>query len=254
MPEKSDPAKADATKHSSAARVRDNQRRARERHKAYFQDLQRKVSEYEKHGVQATLEMQQAARAVAVENERLRMLLRRKGVEDGEITAFLRDFDGMEDRDGKERKRTRANATGDGKGQGSERRASAQSSSVVQPVSVSHANVQSDGLAILADVSAQQKCCNGQTQCIDTGSKQDQALQPFTQPMVAPTGPQTPSHTTYANDLCSSTTMSCFAAAKIVADLQGHGDSERARASLGCNDEGECTIKNTALFQVMDSG
>lgn len=241
--------KGDASK-KSAARVRDNQRRARERHKAYFQDLQRKVSEYEKQGVQATIEMQQSARYVAVENDRLRLLLRRKGVDDVEVNAFLRDFDEKEVMPGRKKMRK---CGGDAKPPEHGQAMVAASSVALQPLSVDFTNYQPDGLAILADVSAQQKCCNGQTQCTDSESDRNLDYPPD-QP--AATSVQAPSQFSNDNDddINSSTTMSCLAAAQIVADLQGHGDSERARASLGCCDEGECTVKNTAVFQVMDRG
>lgn len=75
-----------------AQRVRDNQRRARSRRKELLQDMRHKLQEYEHAGAQATLGMQQAARRVALENERLRLLLHRHGVTSEETQAFLRSF------------------------------------------------------------------------------------------------------------------------------------------------------------------
>lgn len=77
---------------SSAVRIRDNQRRSRARHKEYVEGLQKKLQDHEKRGVEATLEMQQAARNVAVENSRLRILLGYHGVTSEDIDKFLQTF------------------------------------------------------------------------------------------------------------------------------------------------------------------
>lgn len=54
-----------------------------------MEDLQRKVRDYEVRGVQATLDMQRAARTVALENSRLRALLSSKGVSEVELEKYL---------------------------------------------------------------------------------------------------------------------------------------------------------------------
>lgn len=77
---------------SSAVRIRDNQRRSRARHKEYVEGLQKKLQDHEKRGIEATLEMQQAARNVAVENSRLRILLGYHGVKSEDIDKFLQTF------------------------------------------------------------------------------------------------------------------------------------------------------------------
>ena len=56
----------------NAARVRDNQRRSRARRKEYIQELEAKVRHYEKQGVQAAKEIQDAARVVLEENRALK--------------------------------------------------------------------------------------------------------------------------------------------------------------------------------------
>lgn len=60
---------------SNPTRVRDNQRRSRARQKEYIRDLESKLQTYERQGVQASLEIQAAARSVLDENRRLRALL-----------------------------------------------------------------------------------------------------------------------------------------------------------------------------------
>lgn len=54
------------------ARVRDNQRRSRARRKEYLQELEAKLKRCEASGVQASVDIQIAARAVSAENARLR--------------------------------------------------------------------------------------------------------------------------------------------------------------------------------------
>src|SRR4051812_352068 len=60
------------------------------RQKELSGDKDRKLAAYERDGVRASLEMQQAARAVAQENTRLRELLRLHGISAETIDNFLR--------------------------------------------------------------------------------------------------------------------------------------------------------------------
>ena len=205
--------------------------------------------------MQATLEMQQAAREVAVENDRLRKLLMLKGVGDAEVAAFLGDFDKQWSDEPAKRKRKRGETQGDQMVSKARQPGSPRPTAALQPLPADCTNQQSGGLSILADVVTQSKCCNGQTQCSDTNGDDVSSYKVLAEHTSTSAGPsQAPAQTKDINDLSSSTTMSCIAAAQIVADLQGHGDNERARQSLGCCDEGECTVKNTAVFQIMDRG
>lgn len=56
----------------SAARIRENQRRSRARRKEYLQELEQKLRKCEQAGVNASVDIQLAARGVAEENKRLR--------------------------------------------------------------------------------------------------------------------------------------------------------------------------------------
>lgn len=60
------------TSGSDLARVRDNQRRSRARRKEYLQELESKLRKCEAAGVQASIDIQLAARGVTEENARLR--------------------------------------------------------------------------------------------------------------------------------------------------------------------------------------
>ncbi|KAF4452961.1 bzip transcription factor [Fusarium austroafricanum] len=84
--------KKEGSTNPSAVRIRDNQRRSRARHKEYVEGLQKKLQDYERRGVEATLEMQQAARSVAVENSRLKILLGYHGITNEDVEKFLQSF------------------------------------------------------------------------------------------------------------------------------------------------------------------
>lgn len=78
-----------AAEKGNLARIRDNQRRSRARRKEYLQELETKLRMCELHGVEASTEIQVAARRVASENKKLRALLLQNGVSEDSIEAFL---------------------------------------------------------------------------------------------------------------------------------------------------------------------
>jgi hypothetical protein len=69
------------------ARIRDNQRRSRARRKEYLQDLEVRFRNCEQMGVEASAEIQAAARRVVDENKRLRALLKQRGLSDADIDS-----------------------------------------------------------------------------------------------------------------------------------------------------------------------
>jgi hypothetical protein len=74
---------------ANLARIRDNQRRSRARRKEYLQELEARLRQCELQGIEASAEIQLAARRVADENKKLRMLLNQNGVGDDNIKAYL---------------------------------------------------------------------------------------------------------------------------------------------------------------------
>lgn len=82
---------------SRIVRLRENKRRSRARQKEYVQQLERRCQEYEQAHVQATVEMQAAARKVAGENRLLRDLLNKLGQNDDSIDEWLESNRGAED-------------------------------------------------------------------------------------------------------------------------------------------------------------
>lgn len=71
------------------ARIRDNQRRSRARRKEYLQVLETRLRQIELQSIEASSEIQLAARRVADENKKLRELLAQLGIGDGSIEVFL---------------------------------------------------------------------------------------------------------------------------------------------------------------------
>ncbi|KAF6831160.1 hypothetical protein CMUS01_07438 [Colletotrichum musicola] len=70
-------------------RIRDNQRRSRARKKEYLQNLENRLRECQLQGVTASAEVQQAARRVAEENQKLRQLLGNLGVSGDRVDQYL---------------------------------------------------------------------------------------------------------------------------------------------------------------------
>ncbi|KAH4114534.1 hypothetical protein HBI81_143140 [Parastagonospora nodorum] len=76
-------------KAQNLARIRDNQRRSRARRKEYLQELEAKIRACEQIGIEASSEIQSAARKVVDENRKLRSLLHERGVSEAEIVMAL---------------------------------------------------------------------------------------------------------------------------------------------------------------------
>ncbi|EGX92857.1 hypothetical protein CCM_04229 [Cordyceps militaris CM01] len=74
---------------ANLARIRDNQRRSRARRREYLQELEQRLRLCELQGIEATTEVQVAARRVAEENRQLRQLLNKHGFSDDYIGRFL---------------------------------------------------------------------------------------------------------------------------------------------------------------------
>jgi hypothetical protein len=74
---------------ANLARIRDNQRRSRARRKEYLQELEARLRQCELQGIEASSEIQMAARRVANENKKLRGLLAQHGVGEDTVEAYL---------------------------------------------------------------------------------------------------------------------------------------------------------------------
>lgn len=210
-------------------RVRDNQRRSRARRKELLDDLQTRLDECHRRGVQATVEMQQAARHVARENQRLRALLTRKGVPDAEVDAFLRVGDPSFIDEQMLRAQGGRTTTHCDEGQ--------------SPTTAYGGRTSEPPFGFISR---------------DKGSAEGSSLQ-RDYPLAPSTdfpGPSedTPSYLAEP-DFGSKPSMetSCDVAASILANMQGHGDTNRARVSLGCGPgSGTCVVNNMRVLDLLD--
>ncbi|UKZ70754.1 uncharacterized protein TrAtP1_011725 [Trichoderma atroviride] len=218
MPRAKQETDSSAKSSAAAIRIRENQRRSRARRKEYVEGMQRKLQDFETKGVAATLEMQQAARDVAIENSRLKMLLAHNGVGVDAVESFLQSFKGQDAAEAEHYAAKIATA---------ESIASLGRASTVATLFPEHAHV--DKLAVLASASMQQQ--NG-----GSGHDSDTTITSDDSTTGLSTGPVTPS-SSHMNapspsdaDFSSEApqTMSCDAAAHIIAQMQGCGFREQA--------------------------
>ncbi|KAM3459010.1 hypothetical protein MY3296_000157 [Beauveria thailandica] len=257
----------------AAERIRENQRRSRARRKEFVEGMQRRLDEYEKQGVEATLQMQQAARTVAIENSRLRLLLARRGVTNAEVDKFLAMFDTGIARDD-EVLQGFPPPPGPAYATPAMKTAPHTATSSTYPHhNQYHSDSGIDRLAVLADASISDHCCgsSGSTSAT-TPSESTVAAQspPSTGPSTMPGTPISGLHGQYGShhhhhrhdvtpqtqpQSASPLVMSCNTAAQIIAEMQGGApvNKHAVKASLGCEDaECECFVKNTLLFQIME--
>lgn len=76
---------------SNASRLRENQRRSRARKKEYLLSLEARFQACQRTGIEANIDIQNAAKKVVRENHILRSMLRRRGVTDDEIDRTLKE-------------------------------------------------------------------------------------------------------------------------------------------------------------------
>lgn len=219
------PASRDESRHA--------QQRSRARHKDYVASLERRITEYEQQGVQATLEMQRAARAVAAKNEKLLALLALHGVEQREIDSFLAvpEIDQSMPRQG-----CSPSTLAD--------RAAPQADSMVsEPVPTSNSRTGAPVLQLETQVNNR----NRDSRCGPSDSNILRPEQSICNPLSSSDQLSIGISTGSPTEVTS-----CEMAASIIVNLRGSGDLAEARQVLGCADNTPCSVKNTHLFQLMN--
>jgi hypothetical protein len=228
---------------SDLARIRENQRRSRARRKEYIQYLENRLLGFERLGVEASTEMQNAARKVAIENECLRSLLKLRGMTEIDIDEHLHsDRDVSLERDlhkwtehvkplprlGVARNRQHWNPF-----------FGSPSPPISHPVDQVPSSPRSPSL--LPDVLDDSPCSQG-----------PENSEPVTpSPDYPPTGDPR-----LRNDEAipqkTDTETDCVLAATIITGMRGGSDIEEVRAELGCSQGTDCQVENVAIFQIMD--
>lgn len=236
---------------------RENQRRSRKRRREFVEDLQRRVLEYEQGGIQATVEMQKAARAVAAENSALRTLLASRGVSEDEIKAFLSSQASFP---------RHSNQTLDGTtGNCLARPLSSIPASAPLRVDRSHTSssfvsrkLQDSASSITPSIESVGECHRQQnipnerprrgllSNMSSTSSRESGIDDIARVDLDYDYPPDQPPHSPAA-----SLEKSCEEAAAILAQLRGHTDRTMARMALGCAGTQDCVVRNTDLLQLM---
>jgi hypothetical protein len=225
--------------------MRDNQRRSRARRDELLHDLQQRLDEHERHGVQATVEMQQAARHAARENERLRALLRRKGVSDAEVEESLRlaDPDPVDDKLVRNRRKGRASTAP----------RTPRLSSVAASLNVGQPETPAGSYPPRPLSGSSPGSTGGFSPLLEPPVMPREDHKPTSFAHWPGSSETTPSHLADPDvGRKSGTETSCDVAAAILASMQGHGDTGRARVVLGCTGPSSCTVKNTRVFDLLD--
>ena len=221
----------------SAARIRENQRRSRARRKEYLQELEQKLSKCEQAGVKASVDIQLAARGVALENKRLRddnERLRVEGeklrVENERLRTILLDGKQRQGRD--EPSIVCTDATG----------TSSRTMGSVEPEGSSQLQDSTD----LRQVRVQEPTTTAKSEEIYTRPLQ---APPESRPNLSCVG--------QSNEMVlGDDTSSCEYAAHIITSMRADVSTDDVRADLGCGgDVGEwrkCKVDNSKLFVAVD--
>ncbi|KAH8742392.1 hypothetical protein F5883DRAFT_442420 [Diaporthe sp. PMI_573] len=212
-------------------RLRDNQRQSRARQKQFVQDLQQRLQAYERQGVQATLDMQRAARTVALENRLLRDLLAHHGVSHDRVGHFLR---------------SRLDAP-DGTTPGAPLSPGPHASGTQQP-SCPVANTKG---TCRSPCSLSRKPSGVPHEEPDAHDGDEESGVGLASP-ESPSSTEAPSTRSDAMPTMPSMETLCEAAAAIIAEVQGHNDKGLAFAALGCEVAAGCTVENLRIFDVID--
>lgn len=231
---------------SDAERNRLKQQRSRARRKEYLTGLEDRLRDYERHGVQATVEVQNAARHVARENQALRKLLARHSVQPADIDAFLQH----ELLDDALRFRVDiAQNTKTPRGESSMDLASQLASptaSIAQnspPAANGSSLVKS--VALATDIFSPEQCANQplRTQYNDVldGDRCYQAVAKSTSAGSDGSSLQT---AVYSDQI------SCEEAAQVIASMRGAANVMQILPELGCSESQRCMVKSSVVFEL----
>lgn len=264
----------------SSTRIRDNQRRSRIRRAEHLQSLQKRVQEYERQGVAATLEIQRAARKVAQDNVRLRALLALHGVSSEQVESFLRSSDEGSTPEANFPSFQRPSTTRRPQAlekEGNDFFSLSESSHETKSQHASHGYQKAElrlELATLKNVNSQHldtpRPCTSimQTEipppetvaeCDDIQGHRESNDSNNPCPVIESSEDltsldclYTPPPVSEYHPVSSGLEISCEAAATIIVEMRGDGDCDSVRASLGCRGQQTCNIKNSTVLQIMD--
>jgi hypothetical protein len=225
--------------------VRDNQRRSRERRKDLLQELQARVHAYEQQGVEVSQEIQRAARQVnerarqmEAENRALRSLLQTVGVSEATVNDYLHQ----------------AKPPGAVIEQVPHGGLFHKVTANGRPRLPSVTTMLNQERLLPAVLDPALSLSNGQP-----AKSYSDYWSPPEQAVISKNGELPAPERLIASapadiDACCDpgTETSCEEAAAILANMQGHGDTSRAREALGCTGQSPCVVKNIRIFDLLD--
>jgi hypothetical protein len=225
-------------------RLRNNQRRSRERRKEYIEDIKKRLLEYESKGVDASMKIEHNAKQMAEENKHLRALLAQQGISEQYIQQYVHAA-----QNGFDTSASNSDATPMPKLQN--RRESLEPAN---SFNVSPATMPSDLLSTsLAPTPFTPLSASSLDQTAGVAdSFQTLAIEarlPYGQimPSTAMFGDKTASQESY----CNQNDMPCQDAAQMIASLRWHKDIELAREELGCLPGQICRISHSRIMELM---
>lgn len=219
----------------SAARIRENQRRSRARRKEYIQELEQKLRKCEQAGVKASVDIQLAARGVALENTRLRDENERLRVEGEKLRE--------------ENERLRAGLV-DGKEQQAHDGATIGDLDTAGGSTLTVENVELRGPSQVQDSTDQR-----QVQEPTTMTKSNEI---YAKDIQMPPGSLSKvSCVNRSNEMVlGDDTSSCEYAAHIITSMRADISTDDVRADLGCGGDvrewRKCKVDNSKLFVAVD--
>jgi len=275
-----------ASEKANLARIRDNQRRSRARRKEYLQELEHRLRQCELQGVEASSDIQLAARKVAEENKKLRGLLVQHGVADDSIDLYLQSSPTSDTVIGnnfgvsngavqvlEQLLRTRKSCCSDGNtGALSNSRESSSVSTVNSSWDTTSLHQRSVGAQPIGIVvpSAQQYMTPSVSSAGSISYRSSHSMSDYQriQGQSAEWGQQFPDSFTVTNHLpcnsrhttqlhlrsgyiSSSNVNSCVTATDMITTMAG-ADASVVREDLGCLPGVDCEVNNHDIFHVMD--
>lgn len=225
---------------AALARIRENQRRSRARRKEYTQRLEEQLRSFERLGVAASQEVQEAARKVAKENTLLRSLLILHGVSKEEIKKYL------------ESEATYIPSITSS--------AATTSHSPIVPtdpfMNCRHARTASK-LDLISSARGLDTVGNQHSPSkssikgyIGLNIQGPSAERPAALSSGTPETVSKAQH--FGGDRNIGQLTSCENAARIIASLRDYPDIRDLRSELGCDSESNCMVKNMSIFDVLD--
>lgn len=245
---------------ASVVQNRESQRRSRERRRDLVDDLKRRLHEYENRDAVATLEMQNAARAVNAENQRLRTLLKMRGVGQVELDQFLAEDDALTPaRWNLKQEHDQLNARSivpHGHDTSAATRYALPDSLSRLPIAHEPMEIHPTRLEPNHRIPMIQLLHESHPAMDRPFSRHVQYEHPESEgtETLGSSASNSSSRETSESRPGGNNSMesSCDAAAAILVDLHKQTDPWSARAALGCTGSNDCSVKNTKIFQLMD--